>query len=453
MTTTAPRPTTSSTPTWGRFLVIALTDFSRRNCPYIAAGIAYFALLSLFPLSLASISVLGFLYSTPAEQTRVIEAIVDVIPVSVDYLAPLIDDIARARGTLGVVAIVALLWSGTAVFSAVRKGVNHAWHIEVPHYFLLERAIDLIMLVALGALTITQVVVTSDMLGLSLPAWLPDSEPMRWALRAGLEIAALAVTFGLLALLYRFVPNTSVGWGDVWLGALMGAVVFDGVRIGFAWFVSGFGSFNVVYGSLGALMAVMVWAYLGSLAVMWGAQVAYSYSTIFGSRVGVEATDKSRMHATPVEDRRSSKGILATFSRLDATAQEKNIVLNRTGPEEIAPGIHQVRAIGAKVTAIFSGENILLVDAGARGSLRRIDAGLKALGRSLDQVHLLVLTHFHPDHSGGLGKLVEATSAPVAVHLDDAGIVGRKERVPSPSETPSWRPSAGRSWRRYTVTG
>ena len=105
-------------------------------------------------------------------------------------------------------------------------------------------------------------------------------------------------------------------------------------------------------------------------------------------------------------------------------------------PVEVASGVYQLRTIGARVTVLSTGEGVVLVDAGGRGSLGSIAAGLGALGSSLEQVCLVVLTHYHPDHSGGLGKLVEATSAKVAVHRQEAGIVGRKEPVPSPFRNP-----------------
>ena len=150
-----------------KMLGVAMKDFSRNNCPYIAAGIAYWTLFSLFPLAMAAISILGFVYSAPEEQSRIVQGIVNVVPVSVDYLARLVEDVARARGALGGLALVGLLWTGTAVFSAVRKGVNHAWHIGRPHYFLVERAIDLAMLVGIAVLAFVQVVFSTNLLGLS----------------------------------------------------------------------------------------------------------------------------------------------------------------------------------------------------------------------------------------------------------------------------------------------
>ena len=150
-----------------QMLGAALTDFTRNNCHYIAGGIAYWTLFSLFPLALAGIAIFSYVYTTPEEQDRIVEGIIELVPVSKDYLAGLIQEITRARETLGVLGIVGLLWAGTAVFSAVRKGINHAWHVRKPPYFLLERAIDLVMLLGVAALALVHVLFTTNLMGIS----------------------------------------------------------------------------------------------------------------------------------------------------------------------------------------------------------------------------------------------------------------------------------------------
>ena len=101
-------------------------------------------------------------------------------------------------------------------------------------------------------------------------------------------------------------------------------------------------------------------------------------------------------------------------------------------PERIAPGVYQLRAIGAKVTALFGESGVVLVDSGGRGSVGLISAGSRTLGSSLEMVRLIVLTHYHPDHAGSLSKLVDATSAKVAVHRQEAPIINGDELAPSP---------------------
>ena len=105
--------TVDRVPVWRRLVTLflsALTDFSRNNCPYVAAGIAYWTLFSLFPLVLAGISILGFMYPSPEEQRQLVEGLVKLIPVSEDYLAGVVSEVAHGRGTLGLLAVLG--WCG-----------------------------------------------------------------------------------------------------------------------------------------------------------------------------------------------------------------------------------------------------------------------------------------------------------------------------------------------------
>ena len=269
-----------------KLLSPALTDFIRNNCHYMAAGVAYWTLFSLFPLALAGIAVLGYVYTTPQDHDRIVEGVVELVPVSEDYLTDLVQDVTQSRGALGLLAILGLTWTGTSVFSAVRKGINHAWHVNKPPYFLLERAIDLLMLLGVAVLAIAHLVFSGHLFGDTTLLNSISHSGVRVVATVALEFIVLAVTIGAFALLYRFVPHTEVEWRDVWLGAVVGAVMFDIVRLGLEALLSGVGNLNLVYGSLSAIMAVLIWAYLASIAIIWGAQLTYTYSGVFGSRAG-----------------------------------------------------------------------------------------------------------------------------------------------------------------------
>ncbi len=106
--------------------------------------------------------------------------------------------------------------------------------------------------------------------------------------------------------------------------------------------------------------------------------------------------------------------------------------MNLLKPVRVASGVYQLRVLGARVTVLFTDEGVVLVDAGNRFSLGLISAGLRVLGTSLEDVGLIVITHHHPDHTGGLAKLVEATSAKVAAHRLEAGFLTGEEPTPNP---------------------
>ena len=101
-------------------------------------------------------------------------------------------------------------------------------------------------------------------------------------------------------------------------------------------------------------------------------------------------------------------------------------------PIPITGGVFQIRAIGARATVLVEDGEVLLVDAGLRGSWGTITRGLKALDLSPDQIGRVVVTHAHPDHSGGLGELVAGRVIAVAAHRLEADIIEGREPAPSP---------------------
>ena len=231
----------------------------------MAAGISYFAILSLFPLVLAGVSILGFLYSSPKDQEHLVAQIVKFIPVSTDYLGSRIDEIIRARGPIGLIAFIALVPVGLSVFSAIRKGLNHVWQISTPQHFVRDRAIDILMLFGSSVYVLLLVPLIT-----SMP-------------RIPLEILAFSSNFTILMFVHFFVPNIKLAFKDVVAGAMVSAVLFQIIRIAFAWFVTNFTSFTLVYGSLSALIVFLIWVYLSSIALMFGAQIAASYYGMYGS--------------------------------------------------------------------------------------------------------------------------------------------------------------------------
>ncbi len=101
-------------------------------------------------------------------------------------------------------------------------------------------------------------------------------------------------------------------------------------------------------------------------------------------------------------------------------------------PIKVTDGVFQLRALGARVTVLVENGMAILVDAGLWGSQGLIVNGLESLGLSREKVRMVVVTHAHPDHSGGLGGLVGETGIPVGSHKLEADIIEGKVPPPSP---------------------
>ncbi len=101
-------------------------------------------------------------------------------------------------------------------------------------------------------------------------------------------------------------------------------------------------------------------------------------------------------------------------------------------PIRVAAGLQQFRAVASRVTVVTAGESALVIDAGAKGSTPIVLWGLEALGFAPEQVEVIAITHHHPDHTGGLPRLSEATGARIAAHRLDAGVIAGTEPRPDP---------------------
>ena len=261
------------------FCIDATNDFLDKNCQYIAGAIAFYTLFCMFPLVLALISVWGFFLGPEVQQSELAERIAEVIPVSTEFISSTMRGVASARVITGAASFLGLLWASSAAFGAVRKGINAAWGITRTRPFISERLIDLGLVAGAGVVILILLVIAplSGTIEEVLEIVFPDTDFER-ILTVTTRFVSPVLAFGTFVVLYRYLPNTDVGFKDVWLGALMAALAFDGAKWGFLWYVETFPVYNVVYGPLGAMMALLTWVYVSAIILLFGALATSRYA-------------------------------------------------------------------------------------------------------------------------------------------------------------------------------
>ena len=280
----------------------AVQEFLTDNCTHLAAAISYYLLLSLFPLALAAISILSYVSRSPDVQANVTKAITDVLPVSGDFVSTTIRDVAPGWGAASAIGIIGLLWAGTGVFNATRKSLNTAWGIKQPRSFLRERLIEFIMMLGLGVFLIVYVGMTAafnffqstNVLGGRFVEGGIFWESM-------VILASIAIAFVGFFLLYEFIPNTRVPWRHVWVGALIAAVLFEIVKNIFVWFVGKFATYNLVYGSIGTIIALMTWSYISAMILLFCAKLISIYPRMKSSLLAEAPVEKESVEKTDGE--------------------------------------------------------------------------------------------------------------------------------------------------------
>jgi membrane protein len=241
-----------------------------------AAGLAFYAMLSIFPALLAVVSIYG-LVANPADVEREIRGIASAIPPSArDLLLGQLQQIVSApRRGLGwgvALSIGGFLWSAASGAKALIGGVTLAYHEKPKRNFLSLTTLALAFTAGLIVAIIVEVFVITALppllhavglgaLATSVVAWL------RWPALVALVLLGLAV-------LYHYAPDRrDARFRWVTLGAVVASIGWTAASFGLSWYATRIGNFNRTYGTLGAIIVLLLWFYISALAILVGAVV------------------------------------------------------------------------------------------------------------------------------------------------------------------------------------
>jgi membrane protein len=269
----------------------SLKEFGADNGSLLAASVSFNLLLSLFPLTLAVVYIAGSFAASPYTQDEIIRGIGYLLPVSRQLIASTITSVAAARGAIGVLAFIGLIWGGIAFFNSIRASLNTAWGIRKSHPLLKGQLVNLIMMIGAAILLFLSVLITVFLSTVSeqgIPV--PGAEMVRSNMmeRILANILATCLAFLVFLLLYRFIPGKRPKWKDIWLGALVAAISFEITKIIFLVYLRVFNPYNLVYGSIGALIAFLMWTYLSALVFLFIAKVMHVNLEMKSRSPGVE---------------------------------------------------------------------------------------------------------------------------------------------------------------------
>ena len=271
-----------------RFILICAditNSYLAKNGPYVSAAIAYYALFSLIPLTLALMSILGTFFS--GSEHRLSLAVNTMVPVSTEKVAETIQVLSRTREITAILGFVGLVWVSTTTFGAIRKGVNTLWGISQSRRFFHERLIDFSFTAGAGLLLVVPIALTAGVgvLGDFTSTLRTGSPGNDWLTVMLLSVLSPFISLICFLFIYRYLPNTTVTFRDIWPGALMAALVFEGWKAVFLWYNHTFPVYESVYGPIGALVALLTWIYVSANILLVGALVTSRYSSYLSGRI------------------------------------------------------------------------------------------------------------------------------------------------------------------------
>ena len=265
-------------------LVRTALAYGQDDGPLAARSIAYYALFAVFPAILALIVVASAVLGSEEVQASVMALVEQYMPIAADAVAANIEQFLAMSGTIGLIALVGLIWSASGVASAIFRSVNRAWGIPPSRLALSAKLYGVAMMCVVGALML--VAVSIGPIVSLVQAWQaavlesqPSAEPATDLLVSWLSaLAPVLLSVCAFVLMYRTMPRAKVRWRDVWLGGLIAGLIWSVGQEIFVWYVSNLADYDEIYGSVEAIIVFMLWCYLSGQILLLGAEFTAEHS-------------------------------------------------------------------------------------------------------------------------------------------------------------------------------
>ena len=241
-----------------------------------AAGVAFYAILSIFPLLLGILALFGFFLPSVNLQDALLKFFGNNIPGATDILRQNIMGIIRLRSTLGVLSIVILFWSGSAMFRAVSLAINRAWDIPRGRPFFIRKARELGMAFGTGILFLLSIAASAIISILRRVLDLPAADLI--IVNVGSRLVSFLLVLAVFLLLYKLIPNTKTYWRYIWPGSLLAAILFEIARALLVFYLENFANYQLIYGSIASIIVLLVWIYYSAFIMILGAEFTFQYS-------------------------------------------------------------------------------------------------------------------------------------------------------------------------------
>ena len=254
-----------------------LHQFHENDLFTSAAAMSYFGLMALFPALLLLLAISNKL----AAGSQMLAHAVDVYPGSSKFLRETIEAFSSIGAGAIITCILVVFWAGSWVFAVVERALNRIWG-AISRTFWHGRALTIGMVGVVGLILAASVLVTSALVALrEMAGRFSPRQIERYALLSSVSSAFWQVTFAtgsylitvvVFVFIYKFMPRAQVSLRDTLPGAFLAGLLWEIATYIFASSLQYF-HYDQIYGSVGAVVAVLTWSYFSSLILLFGAQL------------------------------------------------------------------------------------------------------------------------------------------------------------------------------------
>ena len=262
---------------WNWFKQTYIHFFSKDNCPLMAAGISFYAILSLIPFFLLLISLLGFaLHSSEKAASSAYFLLAKSLPISTVSSFKLIFNLIQNRQVLGLFGLLGLTWAASRIFSAMEQALNTVWKVDKGRNYFHSKFLSLILVPISIAILLLSLIPTSFYAfakNQSIPYLdfrLSDAPFLANLLALIMPVLLSTLLFFLL---YKFIPYRKIPNFPAFVGALTSAVLWEVSKHLFDIYIRNYTSLEKIYGSFGTIVILLFWIYYSAFILLIGAEI------------------------------------------------------------------------------------------------------------------------------------------------------------------------------------
>ncbi len=246
----------------------AYSKFNADRCPLIASALVNAGIFSLFPLILGILSFSFFILgSSQGIIEKILPILKQIIPIGLEEIIKNIRAIRQTSIIIAIIGMLGFLWGSASIFGAIESSLNLIWKAKKDRPFFKKSLITMAWAFLAWIILITSVGITF------------------WASAIGLKgivkflpIVNIIISTFVFGLIYWFFPNRKVKFKEVYIGALFAGIMWEIAKILYSFYVTKVVDYSKVFGSLSAMILLLLWLYYSAFIFLFGAELSYVYA-------------------------------------------------------------------------------------------------------------------------------------------------------------------------------
>ncbi|VEP18494.1 Ribonuclease BN [Hyella patelloides LEGE 07179] len=269
----------------------AFKEWQNDKASLLAAALAYYTVFSITPLLVIAIAIVGAVFGQETARGEILEQINSLVGEQGAQAIEMALNNANQpeiSSVASIISVVVLLIGASGVFAQLQEALNTVWNVKAKPEggiwnFIRKRLLSFGMVLAIGFLLLVSLILSAVLSGISKLEidLLPGLTSFWEALNFGVSFGFIAVLF---ALIYKYLPDATIRWKDVWVGAITTALLFSLGKYLIGLYL-GRGSLGSAYGAAGSLIVFLTWVFYSAQILLFGAELTQVYARRYGRTI------------------------------------------------------------------------------------------------------------------------------------------------------------------------